>query len=42
MLDPDFAELSCGDDGFPLVAHLQRPVQIFEFLLLDKAAKRAA
>jgi hypothetical protein len=28
--------------GGPLVVHLQRPVQIFEFSLLDKAAKRAA
>jgi hypothetical protein len=42
VFDPCFAELDCRDDGAPLVAHLQRPVQIFQFLMLSKAWKRAA
>jgi hypothetical protein len=42
VFDPCFADLDCGDDGAPLVAHLKRPAQILEFLLLSKAAKSAA
>jgi hypothetical protein len=42
VFDPCFAELDRGDDGAPLVAHLKRPAQILEFLLLSKAAKSAA
>jgi hypothetical protein len=36
---PCLVELDCGDDGAPMVDHLRRPVQSFEVLRLDKAAK---
>jgi hypothetical protein len=42
VFNPQFVELDCGHDGAPLVAHLQRSVQIFEFSLLVKAPKGAA
>jgi hypothetical protein len=41
VFDPCFVELDCGDDGAPMVDHLQRPVHILEVLWLDKEPKGA-
>jgi hypothetical protein len=41
-LNQRFVELDCGDNATPQMAHLERPVEMFEFALLDKTPESAA